>query len=96
VPELPDVTVYVERIAERVVRHRLEQVRVRSPFVLRTAVPDIAEARGRIVEWVSRLGKRIVFALSGQYFVVVHLMIAGRFRWGKRGLAIAGRRVANE
>ena len=70
VPELPDVTVYVERIAERVTGHRLEQLRLKSPFVLRTAVPPIADAEGKIVTGVRRVGKRIVLALEGERYIV--------------------------
>jgi formamidopyrimidine-DNA glycosylase len=91
VPELPDVTVYVERIAERVVNHRLEQVRIRSPFVLRTAVPPIDDATGKQVTGVRRLGKRIVFGLEGERFIVIHLMIAGRFQWLTHRKPISGR-----
>jgi formamidopyrimidine-DNA glycosylase len=80
-PELPDVAVYVEALERRVIGHRLEQIRLSSPFVLRTAVPPVADARGRRVTAVRRLGKRIVIALEGELFLVLHLMIAGRLRW---------------
>jgi len=84
-PELPDVVVYVESVARRVVGRRLERIRLISAFVLRTAVPPIAAAEGRQVDAVRRLGKRIVFVLEGEFFLVVHLMIAGRLRWLERG-----------
>jgi len=84
-PELPDVVVYVESLASRVLGSRLERVRLASPFVLRTAVPPIAEAEGRKVIALRRLGKRIVFALEDELFLVFHLMIAGRLRWLERG-----------
>jgi formamidopyrimidine-DNA glycosylase len=90
-PELPDVTVYVERIAERVVGHRLEQIRVKSPFVLRTAVPAITDAEARQTIGTRRLGKRIVITLEGDRHLVVHLMIAGRFRWLTQRRPIPGR-----
>lgn len=80
-PELPDVTVYVEHLATRTVGHVLERVRVASPFLLRTAVPPITAASGKRVRAVSRLGKRIVLGLEDDLFLVIHLMIAGRFRW---------------
>ena len=80
-PELPDVTVYVEALERRIVGHRLEQIRLNSPFVLRTVAPALAEAHGRRVAGVRRLGKRIVIALEGEIFLVLHLMIAGRLRW---------------
>ena len=84
-PELPDVAVYVEALERRVIGHRLEEIRLNSPFVLRTVVPPIAEAQGRRVTGVRRLGKRIVIALEGELFLVLHLMIAGRLRWLPRG-----------
>ncbi len=84
-PELPDVTVYVEAIERRVAGRRLEEIRLTSPFVLRTALPPIAAAQGRRVAEVRRLGKRIVIELEGELFVVLHLMIAGRLRWQDRG-----------
>jgi formamidopyrimidine-DNA glycosylase len=80
-PELPDVAVYIDRLAARVVGHRLEGVRLLSPFLLRTAVPPIGDAIGRTVQGVERVGKRIVLALDGELFVVLHLMIAGRLQW---------------
>jgi formamidopyrimidine-DNA glycosylase len=80
-PELPDVTVYVEALERRVVGHRLEEIRLNSPFVLRTVAPPLGEVQGRRVAGVRRLGKRIVIALEGELFLVLHLMIAGRLRW---------------
>ncbi len=84
-PELPDVTVYIERISERTLGQPLEKVRLASPFVLRTAVPPIREAEGKRVLGLRRMGKRIVLALEGELFLVIHLMVAGRFRWEDRG-----------
>ncbi len=94
-PELPDVTVYVEALRARVKGQPLQGVRVASPFVVRTFDPPLSAATGKTVQDVSRLGKRIVFTLEGGLFLVIHLMIAGRFRWldpkgkipGKLGLA---------
>ena len=80
-PELPDIAVYVDRLAARVVGHRLERVRIGNPFVLRSVVPPLAAVEGRRVDGVERVGKRVVLALEGELFVVVHLMIAGRLRW---------------
>jgi formamidopyrimidine-DNA glycosylase len=80
-PELPDVVVYVESLARRIVGQRLERVRLASAFVLRTVAPPLAEAEGRRVGAVRRLGKRVVIALEGELFLVLHLMIAGRLRW---------------
>ena len=80
-PELPDVAVYVESLERRVVGQQLERIRLVSPFVLRTAVPPLAAVERRRVDAVRRIGKRIVLALEGEYFLVLHLMIAGRLRW---------------
>ena len=100
-PELPDVTVYVERLRALVVGRRLEGIRLASPFVLRTVSPAPSELIGATVETVERLGKRIVIGVSGEKLIVIHLMIAGRLRWkepraklpGK--LALAGFDFAN-
>ena len=80
-PELPDITVYVERLADAMCGRPLQRIRVLNPFVLRTAVPPIAGAEGQLVAGVERLGKRIVLELANGCFVVMHLMIAGRLRW---------------
>ena len=84
-PELPDVVVYVESLERRILGQPLERVRLISAFVLRTVVPPLASVEGRHVTAVRRLGKRIVLALDGEYFLVLHLMIAGRLRWLGRG-----------
>jgi formamidopyrimidine-DNA glycosylase len=81
VPELPDITVYVEALERRVVGQRLERVRLVSAFVLRTAVPPVAAAEGCEVAGIQRLGKRVVLALEGDLYIVLHLMVAGRLRW---------------
>jgi formamidopyrimidine-DNA glycosylase len=93
-PELPDVTVYVDRLAAKVVGRRLLRVRVANPFLLRTAVPPLASVEGRSISGVERLGKRIVLALEGELFVVVHLMIAGRLRWLAAGKSAARNALA--
>lgn len=80
-PELPDVAVYVDRLAAFTVGQRLERLAIVKPFVLRTAEPPVAIAEGRRVVDVHRLGKRIVLALEGDLHLVIHLMIAGRLRW---------------
>jgi len=80
-PELPDITVYIERLAPRVLGHTLERVTVKKPFVLRTVDPPLsAVEHARVVE-LRRVGKRIVIGLEGDLFIVLHLMIAGRLRW---------------
>jgi formamidopyrimidine-DNA glycosylase len=90
-PELPDVVVYVEALERRILGQPLERVRLASPFVLRSVDPPVAEAEGRRVVAVRRLGKRIVLALEGGLFVVIHLMIAGRLRWRPAGAKTPGR-----
>jgi formamidopyrimidine-DNA glycosylase len=87
-PELPDITVYVEHLTSLIGNATLERVRLRSPFVLRSVDPPIASASGRKVLAVRRLGKRIVLGLEGDLFLVIHLMIAGRLHWRKPGASI--------
>jgi formamidopyrimidine-DNA glycosylase len=84
-PELPDIVVYVESLERRIVGRTLEQVRLNSPFVLRTAVPPLADVVGKRILAVRRIGKRIVLVVEGGLFVVLHLMIAGRLRWIEAG-----------
>ena len=90
-PELPDITVYVERAQERLQNQTLRRVRVLNPFVLRTALPPITQAEGRQVLAVQRLGKRVVLALQGDLLLVMHLMIAGRLRWLAPGAKLPGK-----
>ncbi len=90
-PELPDVTVYVERLEALLVGQSLQGVRSKSPFLLRTVEPPLSAANGRAVVGVERLGKRIVFALEDELFLVLHLMVAGRLRWRKARAGIPGR-----
>jgi formamidopyrimidine-DNA glycosylase len=80
-PELPDIAVYTERLADKVQGRVLQRVKVLHPFLLRTAVPPLSQAEGRTVAGVERLGKRVVLALDNGLFLVIHLMIAGRLRW---------------
>lgn len=84
-PELPDVTLYVESLAARLLGEPLVAYAIKSPFVLRTVDPPLDAAVGLPVTSVERLGKRIVLGFGGEIFLVVHLMIAGRFRWLKAG-----------
>src|SRR5438876_2857099 len=90
-PELPDIVVYLEALGPRVVGRPLEALRIPSPLLLRTVDPPVADVTGRVVRALGRLGKRIVFRLDDDYFVVLHLMIAGRLRWKPRGAAIPRR-----
>jgi formamidopyrimidine-DNA glycosylase len=91
VPELPDVVVYLEALAPRIVGTTLERMRLSSPFVVRSVEPPLAHAFGTRVEGLRRIGKRIVLVLSGDLFLVIHLMIAGRFRWKDRGAKVPGK-----
>ena len=84
-PELPDITVYIEALESRVVGQPLESVRVESPFLLRSFDPPLEETFGRQVVEVRRLGKRIAFGLEGELWLVLHLMIAGRLQWKEPG-----------
>lgn len=94
-PELPDIMLYIEQLTPRILHQPLLKLTIKSSFVLRTVDPPISEAAGKRIIGIRRLGKRIVFALEGELFLVIHLMIAGRFRWrapgtkppGKLGLA---------
>jgi len=88
-PEFPDVTVYIEALSERVLNQPIQKIRIGSPFILRTFDPPIGAAEGKKVLALRRLGKRIVFELEDELFVVVHLMIAGRFHWKPKGAKIA-------
>jgi formamidopyrimidine-DNA glycosylase len=85
VPELPDLTVYLECLEPRCLGQPLEAVRITGPSLLRSVDPPIPAAEGRRVVGLRRLGKRIVFELEEQLFLVLHLMIAGRLRWRQRG-----------
>jgi formamidopyrimidine-DNA glycosylase len=91
VPELPDITLYLEALAPRVLNQPLERLRIANPFLLRTPDPPIGIVEGRTVVGLRRLGKRIVFELEGGFFLVLHLMIAGRLRWRERGAPIPGK-----
>jgi len=84
-PELPDITVYVEALRQRVVGQPIDEVRLKTPFLLRTVDPPLTDLIGKRVDGVERLGKRVVLELDGELFVVIHLMIAGRLHWKARG-----------
>ena len=80
-PELPDITVYLEQLERRIVGQLLEKLVIAKPFVLRTFDPPVSEIVGRTVRGARRMGKRIVLEMDGQRFIVIHLMIAGRLKW---------------
>src|SRR5271167_2122507 len=90
-PELPDIVAYIVALEPRIVGKRLERVRVATPFLLRTAVPPLADADGRTVRELRRIGKRIAFGLDGDLWLVLHLMIAGRLHWRGPGAKLSGR-----
>ena len=90
-PELPDIVAYVAALTPRVANRALLRVRLASPFLLRSVEPPLREADGKKVLGLSRLGKHIVFALEGDLFLVLHLMIAGRLHWKPSGARLAGR-----
>jgi formamidopyrimidine-DNA glycosylase len=91
VPELPDVDLYVHALRPRIVGRTIRTVRLSTPFLLRSVDPPLPAAEGRRVLGVSRLGKRIVIELEGELFLVIHLMIAGRFRWKAPGTKVPGK-----
>jgi len=93
VPELPDITLYVEALATRVQGHTLKRVAVGSPFLLRSAEPSLAETFGQRVTTSKRLGKRIALGLENGLWLVIHLMIAGRLHWFASGRRRSGRRA---
>jgi formamidopyrimidine-DNA glycosylase len=90
-PELPDLTVYLDFLQSHIVGEPLERIRVASPFVVRTADPPLKAVEGKRVLGTRRLGKRLIWELEDDLFVVIHLMIAGRFRWREPGAAITGK-----
>ena len=90
-PELPDIALYLHALGPRVLGFPLERLRIASPFVLRSVEPRPEALEGHVIRRLSRLGKRIVLELDGEYYAVLHLMIAGRLRWRPRGAAIPGR-----
>jgi formamidopyrimidine-DNA glycosylase len=88
-PELPDIVVYIEALEKRILGKRLDQVRIASPFLLRTAAPPVEAAEGRTVVELRRMGKRICIGLDRDLWLVLHLMIAGRLHWRKLGAKVS-------
>jgi formamidopyrimidine-DNA glycosylase len=91
VPELPDVEVYLDALRARITGAALERIRLKSPFLLRSVDPKPDEAEGRAVRGLRRVGKRLVFELEGDLYVVLHLMIAGRLHWKDKGAPLTGK-----
>jgi len=90
-PELPDITLYIEALERRVVGQRLEAARVRSPFLVRTYEPPLSSIEGKTVREIRRLVKRIVLGLEDDLWLILHLMIAGRLHWKERGAKFPGK-----
>jgi len=90
-PELPDISAYISALEPRILAQPIERVRLASPFLLRTAEPPITNVEGRVVRELRRIGKRIVFGVEGDLWLVLHLMIAGRLHWRPPQAKLAGR-----
>jgi formamidopyrimidine-DNA glycosylase len=90
-PELPDILLYLHALQPRIVGHRVERVRLASPFLLRSIDPPPTAVEGRTIVALQRIGKRVVMEADGELFLVFHLMIAGRFRWKEKGARIPGK-----
>jgi formamidopyrimidine-DNA glycosylase len=91
VPELPDIELYLHALHGRILNQRLERIRIASPFLVRSFEPPIDRAHGRALVGLRRLGKRLVWELEGDLFLVIHLMIAGRFKFLEHGAKIPGK-----
>jgi len=90
-PELPDLNLYIEKLAERIENCSLEDIRISNPFLLRSVDPPLEHAYGRKVTGLSRIGKRIAIGLEGEYWLILHLMLAGRLKWHEEKATIRGR-----
>jgi len=90
-PELPDISAYLVALQPRVIGEKLERVRMGSPFVLRTVQPPISAVEGQTIRELRRVGKRIAFGFENDYWLVIHLMIAGRLHWKSRDAKLGGR-----
>jgi formamidopyrimidine-DNA glycosylase len=91
-PELPDISAYLDALEARIIGRPMERIRLASPFLLRTAQPPLASVEGRVVRALRRIGKRIAIGLDGDVWLVLHLMIAGRLHWRPLGAKLDGRR----
>jgi formamidopyrimidine-DNA glycosylase len=91
-PELPDISAYIDALESRIVGQPLEHIRLNSAFLLRTAQPPLASVEGRTVRELRRIGKRIVIGLDGDRWLALHLMIAGRLHWQPPAAKLSGRR----
>jgi len=93
-PELPDITIYIEALEKRILGHGLENVRIASPFLLRSVEPPVASAIGKSAVQLRRIGKRICIGLEEEIWLVLHLMIAGRLHWGAKGKKLSRQHLA--
>jgi formamidopyrimidine-DNA glycosylase len=93
-PELPDITIYIEALEKRILGQRLEKLRIASPFLLRSVEPPVASALGKTVVQLRRIGKRICIGLEEEIWLVLHLMIAGRLHWGAEGKKLSRQHLA--
>jgi formamidopyrimidine-DNA glycosylase len=91
VPELPDIELYLHALGPRVIGQRLQRIRLASPFLVRSVDPPIDATNGKLVTGLRRLGKRVVIEMEEELFLVIHLMIAGRFRWKEAGAKVPGK-----
>jgi formamidopyrimidine-DNA glycosylase len=94
VPELPDIVIYLESLEQRILGHTLQHIKIQSPALLRTAVPPIHGAEDKKVVHLRRLGKRICLGLDGDFWLVLHLMIAGRLHWKTGSSGKSNRRTS--
>lgn len=90
-PELPDITAYIIALESRILTQPIQKIRLASPFLLRTAQPSIEDVQGRAVQELRRVGKRIAIGVEDDFWLVLHLMIAGRLHWREAGAKLAGR-----
>jgi len=90
-PELPDITVYIEALEARILGEPLNRICINSPFLVRSFEPPLEEAHGKVVRELRRFGKRIVIGLEGDYWLILHLMIAGRLHWQPPGAKLSGK-----
>ncbi len=91
-PELPDITAYIHALETRILGQPIEQIRLASPFLLRTVDPPLSDLQGKTVRELRRIGKRIAIGVDDGLWLILHLMIAGRLHWKSRGAKLGGRR----
>lgn len=90
-PELPDIELYLYALRPRIVGQRLQKIRLASPFLVRSFEPPLQHADGKLIRGVRRLGKRVVWEMEDDLFLIIHLMIAGRFQWKAAGAKVPGK-----